>query len=346
MPTELRGGLGCMRLSTEQERDEELAFETIAAAVDAGVTVFDTARSYGEDDLGHWYPYYCAGVGCLPRIPSYVLEGARNRSTLVRGADRLRAAVAAVCISLVFASAAATAAEEDTTSKLTAPLAVAARPGSTIVVRWLVSPTNDGGATFVRLLSRVGGSPVTVAGVQDRDVGHYTAKVRVPAGGIGGIRIGIRRSREIILPLTNDPFLSASGLRCDVVAVKRILTRFVDAYRRGDTARLDSLFSRKAFHWYATSGPGVRELPEARRRGTLLAYFRERHRQNDRIILRSYRFTGYERERRLGHFSLAGRRRADDFRSGGWFRFVGKGALDCSQSRASIAVMFIGGPTD
>jgi aryl-alcohol dehydrogenase-like predicted oxidoreductase/predicted kinase len=44
-----------MRLSTEPERDEELALETIAAAVDAGVTVFDTARSYGlgEDDLGH-----------------------------------------------------------------------------------------------------------------------------------------------------------------------------------------------------------------------------------------------------------------------------------------------------
>src|ERR671938_1835520 len=55
MASELRIGLGCMRLSTEQERDEELALETIAAAVDAGVTMFDTARSYGlgEDDLGH-----------------------------------------------------------------------------------------------------------------------------------------------------------------------------------------------------------------------------------------------------------------------------------------------------
>ena len=44
-----------MRLSTEPERDEELALATIAAAVDAGVTVFDTARSYGlgENDLGH-----------------------------------------------------------------------------------------------------------------------------------------------------------------------------------------------------------------------------------------------------------------------------------------------------
>lgn len=44
-----------MRLSTEPERDEELAVETIGAAVEAGVTVFDTARSYGlgENDLGH-----------------------------------------------------------------------------------------------------------------------------------------------------------------------------------------------------------------------------------------------------------------------------------------------------
>jgi aryl-alcohol dehydrogenase-like predicted oxidoreductase/predicted kinase len=45
-----RVGLGCMRLSTEPERDEELAIETIAAAVDAGVTVFDTARSYGDNE--------------------------------------------------------------------------------------------------------------------------------------------------------------------------------------------------------------------------------------------------------------------------------------------------------
>jgi aryl-alcohol dehydrogenase-like predicted oxidoreductase len=48
--SELRIGLGCMRLSTDENLDEELALETIAAAVDVGVTVFDTARAYG---LGH-----------------------------------------------------------------------------------------------------------------------------------------------------------------------------------------------------------------------------------------------------------------------------------------------------
>jgi aryl-alcohol dehydrogenase-like predicted oxidoreductase len=44
-----------MRLSTDEDHDEERALATIAAAADAGATVFDTARAYsrGEADLGH-----------------------------------------------------------------------------------------------------------------------------------------------------------------------------------------------------------------------------------------------------------------------------------------------------
>lgn len=44
-----------MRLSTGDERDEALASATIAAAVECGMTVFDTARSYGRDEteMGH-----------------------------------------------------------------------------------------------------------------------------------------------------------------------------------------------------------------------------------------------------------------------------------------------------
>jgi aryl-alcohol dehydrogenase-like predicted oxidoreductase len=54
-PTELRVGLGCMRMSTDSDRDEQAAYETIAAAVDAGITVFDTAHAYGHGahELGH-----------------------------------------------------------------------------------------------------------------------------------------------------------------------------------------------------------------------------------------------------------------------------------------------------
>lgn len=39
-----------MRLSTDEDADEDRAAATIAAAVDAGVTVFDTARSYGGNE--------------------------------------------------------------------------------------------------------------------------------------------------------------------------------------------------------------------------------------------------------------------------------------------------------
>lgn len=44
---ELRVGLGCMRLPS----DDEAATATIAAAVDSGITVFDTARAYGNERL-------------------------------------------------------------------------------------------------------------------------------------------------------------------------------------------------------------------------------------------------------------------------------------------------------
>ncbi len=49
--SELRIGLGCMRLSTDEDRDEERAFETIAAAASAGIIVFDTARAYGDNEV-------------------------------------------------------------------------------------------------------------------------------------------------------------------------------------------------------------------------------------------------------------------------------------------------------
>ena len=48
--SESRVGLGCMRLSTDEDRDEERAYATIAAAADAGITVFDTARAYGDNE--------------------------------------------------------------------------------------------------------------------------------------------------------------------------------------------------------------------------------------------------------------------------------------------------------
>ena len=49
-PSELRIGLGCMRLSTDEDHDENRAIATITAAAEAGIIVFDTARSYGDNE--------------------------------------------------------------------------------------------------------------------------------------------------------------------------------------------------------------------------------------------------------------------------------------------------------
>jgi len=48
-------GLGCMRLSTERDRDEAGAVAVIHAALDAGVTLLDTADAYcwDESEAGH-----------------------------------------------------------------------------------------------------------------------------------------------------------------------------------------------------------------------------------------------------------------------------------------------------
>jgi aryl-alcohol dehydrogenase-like predicted oxidoreductase len=48
-------GMGCMRLSTEADRDPERALVTLTAAADAGVTLFDTAHAYAlsHEELGH-----------------------------------------------------------------------------------------------------------------------------------------------------------------------------------------------------------------------------------------------------------------------------------------------------
>src|SRR5688500_855534 len=48
-------GLGCMRLSTAADRDDERGVAVIRAALDAGATLLDTADAYCLDDrdVGH-----------------------------------------------------------------------------------------------------------------------------------------------------------------------------------------------------------------------------------------------------------------------------------------------------
>jgi aryl-alcohol dehydrogenase-like predicted oxidoreductase len=70
-PSELRIGLGCMRLPS----DERLALDTVAAATGAGISVFDTAHAYGSER---------AGVGHNERLLAWALRAAgRHRGARI-----------------------------------------------------------------------------------------------------------------------------------------------------------------------------------------------------------------------------------------------------------------------
>jgi hypothetical protein len=239
--------------------------------------------------------------------------------------------------------------KEGARGRLTTTVPLEAAPGTNVRVGWTVDvPDGAGGREpfgamhmFLRLLSRTGAAATT--GFARETSGRYKTDVSVPAGGIGGIRVGLRGSTEIFFPLENDPFRSRDGVRCDVAALRATLTAFVRAYNRGNLRRLDSLFSRERFVWYSSPAPGERLFRAAESRETLVPYFRGRHRRGDRLTISTYRFNSYERERDLGHFELTGRRRAAGFRGGRWFTIGAKGALDCSKPPVTIAVFSLGG---
>ncbi|TMQ06333.1 MAG: aldo/keto reductase, partial [Deltaproteobacteria bacterium] len=67
-------GLGCMRLSTERARDPERGRAVIAAAVDAGIELLDTADAYAWDD---------SEVGHNERLIAEVMTSAGRRVEIV-----------------------------------------------------------------------------------------------------------------------------------------------------------------------------------------------------------------------------------------------------------------------
>ncbi len=274
----------------------------------------------------------------------------------------LRLAALAVSVAAALALPATGLGKDGALAHLMRPLPLAAAPGAAVTIRWSVDvPDGRGGrrafgasGMFVRLLSRTGGASTT--GFADVTVGHdgrYAAFVPVPEGGIGGIRVGLMgtscgpagcRSAPWMFPLVNSPFRSLAAPLCDVSTVARVLREFVSAFDRGDVHAVNQLFSRERFAWFSSSGPGIRADEHATSRGTVAAYARQRRRQRDRLEVLSFRFNSYDPSRRLGHFQLHARRRADDFRGGHWFTIDGKGALDCGSSPVTIAALSLGGP--
>lgn len=241
--------------------------------------------------------------------------------------------------------------KEGARARLLTPLPLAAKPSSTIQVRWAVDvPDGQGGrrpfgagGMFVRLLSRTG-APSTIDFADGG--GRFQTMLRVPPGGIGGIRVGLRgtrcdgsgcRASDALFPLMNDPFRSSSGVRCDVAALRATFGGFVGAYNGGELRALERLFAREpGFVWFSSGGPARSN------RDALLDDLQRRHKRGDRLRVMTYRFNGYDRDRDRGHFEFEALRRADDLADGGWLEVAGKGALDCAAAPVTIALLFIG----
>jgi hypothetical protein len=134
---------------------------------------------------------------------------------------------------------------------------------------------------------------------------------------------------------------------CTPGVTRTAVASFVSAFDRGDYHQLDRLFAEPPlFQWYSSSVPGLRMTTAARNRTSLIAYFRARHLQRDRLRLVSFAFAansyGY------GNFVFKMRRSAADYRRGVWFGLIAKGAAVCSdqpsQPPVQFIVMSVGGP--
>lgn len=137
----------------------------------------------------------------------------------------------------------------------------------------------------------------------------------------------------------------AGSSACTAEGTRSAVSAFVIAYNQGDYEALDSLFaSPPDFEWYSSNRPGTRLGAKAKRRGTLIAYFRARHRAGERLGLVAFQFN--DNSSGHGNFGFVLRRRLPGFRNGEWFRTDAKGATVCNGGSAQMIVISIGGPAD
>jgi hypothetical protein len=129
-----------------------------------------------------------------------------------------------------------------------------------------------------------------------------------------------------------------SPYQCTPQGVHHVVERFIDAFNRGDIAQLDQLVSQQQFVWYATDAPGQRLNAEASNRDNLMAYFADRHRQHEHLVLNSLdvTFTNASRGGLWAHLT----RSADDGLPP--TRYSSKGEVQCTTMPSSLTVWAMG----
>jgi hypothetical protein len=92
---------------------------------------------------------------------------------------------------------------------------------------------------------------------------------------------------------------------CTESSTRQVVDSFIDAFNKGDIARLDRLLPD--FLFYATDAPGEFSSSEPRSRSDLIAYITQRHQVHERLNLESFTSSS-----RSGDFEFEVLRSADD----------------------------------
>lgn len=128
----------------------------------------------------------------------------------------------------------------------------------------------------------------------------------------------------------------ADSQACTESSTRQVVDSFIDAFNKGDIARLDQLFPD--FVLYATDAPGEFSSPQPRSRSDLMTYFTQRHQIHERLNLESFVFhlssTGG------GGFEFEVTRSADDGLAP--TPYGGKGGVSCRTTPHTLFLWAMG----
>ena len=125
---------------------------------------------------------------------------------------------------------------------------------------------------------------------------------------------------------------------CAPGEARRVVERYVSAFNARNIPALDRVFATAdAFNWFSTGAPGARLGAAAHNRSTLIAYFKARQQQGER--LRLVRFQGNGNSNGYANFQFRLERRARGLAP---TVYQGKGAAICAASGDTISVWSVG----
>jgi hypothetical protein len=125
---------------------------------------------------------------------------------------------------------------------------------------------------------------------------------------------------------------------CTATEARSAFDVVLTTFNSGDVAHLDEVIAPgPSFVWFSDSGVGQRLGDKSKDRSTLARYFKQRHRQRDRLTVVSWHGGGNSNG--YSHFQfVANRSSLEELPS----RYEGKGAVICDDSGNRIAVWSMG----